>query len=93
MHFEHSGEIWRDFPQLVAGVLFAEGITAGVSSGYRAATFTAVASRSLLSPSRQLPLTATIRACSTRSVRSCARPGALPGRWASKLKAFNLAGP
>jgi DNA/RNA-binding domain of Phe-tRNA-synthetase-like protein len=43
MHFEHSGEIWRDFPQLVPGVLFAEGITAGVSAGSRAATFTAVA--------------------------------------------------
>ena len=43
MHFEHSGEIWRDFPQLVPGVLFAEGITAGVSAGSRAAAFTAVA--------------------------------------------------
>jgi DNA/RNA-binding domain of Phe-tRNA-synthetase-like protein len=43
MHFEHSGDIWRDFPQLVPGVLFAEGITAGVSAGSRAATFTAVA--------------------------------------------------
>jgi DNA/RNA-binding domain of Phe-tRNA-synthetase-like protein len=43
MHFGHSGEIWRDFPQLVPGVLFAEGITAGVSAGSRAATFTAVA--------------------------------------------------
>jgi DNA/RNA-binding domain of Phe-tRNA-synthetase-like protein len=43
MHFEHSGEIWRDFPQLVPGALFAEGITAGVSAGSRAATFTAVA--------------------------------------------------
>ena len=47
MHFEHSGEIWRDFPQLVPGVLFAEGITAGVSAGSRAATFTAVARSSM----------------------------------------------
>jgi len=43
MHFEHSGEIWRDFHQLVPGVLFAEGITAQVSAEPRAATFTAVA--------------------------------------------------
>lgn len=43
MHFEHSGGIWRDFPQLVPGILFAEGITAGVSRGSRAAKFTAAA--------------------------------------------------
>jgi DNA/RNA-binding domain of Phe-tRNA-synthetase-like protein len=43
MHFEHSGEIWRDFPQLVPGVLFADGITAGTAAGSHAATFTAVA--------------------------------------------------
>jgi DNA/RNA-binding domain of Phe-tRNA-synthetase-like protein len=56
MHFEHSGEIWRDFPQLVPGVLFAEGITAGVSAGSRAATFTAVArSRLAKSAEGELP--------------------------------------
>jgi DNA/RNA-binding domain of Phe-tRNA-synthetase-like protein len=43
MYFEHSGEIWRDFPQLVPGVLFADGITAGVSAESRAATFAAAA--------------------------------------------------
>src|SRR5262245_8069856 len=43
MYFEHSGEIWRDFPQLIPGVLFAEGITAVVSAGSRTAKFTAVA--------------------------------------------------
>jgi DNA/RNA-binding domain of Phe-tRNA-synthetase-like protein len=28
MHFQHSDELWRDFPALVPGVLCAEGITA-----------------------------------------------------------------
>jgi DNA/RNA-binding domain of Phe-tRNA-synthetase-like protein len=27
MHFQHSSDIWRDFPALVPGVLYAEGIT------------------------------------------------------------------
>jgi DNA/RNA-binding domain of Phe-tRNA-synthetase-like protein len=43
MHFQHSGDIWRDFPSLAAGVLYAEGITGGVSVGDRAEEFTAVA--------------------------------------------------
>jgi DNA/RNA-binding domain of Phe-tRNA-synthetase-like protein len=28
MHFQHDAAIWRDFPALVPGVLYAEGITA-----------------------------------------------------------------
>jgi DNA/RNA-binding domain of Phe-tRNA-synthetase-like protein len=28
MHFSHSDEVWRDFPELVPGVLWTEGITA-----------------------------------------------------------------
>jgi DNA/RNA-binding domain of Phe-tRNA-synthetase-like protein len=28
MRFQHSGDIWRDFPQLVPGALYLEGITA-----------------------------------------------------------------
>jgi DNA/RNA-binding domain of Phe-tRNA-synthetase-like protein len=28
MHFQHSVQLWRDFPALVPGVLYAEGITA-----------------------------------------------------------------
>ena len=28
MYFQHSAELWRDFPQLVPGVLYVEGITA-----------------------------------------------------------------
>src|SRR5215510_158101 len=56
MHFEHSGEIWRDFPQLVPGVLFAEGITAHAAAGSRAAMFTAVArSRLAQVPEGELP--------------------------------------
>ena len=43
MHFEHSGEIWRDFPELVPGVLFADGLSASAVTGDRAARFTAVA--------------------------------------------------
>lgn len=27
MHFQHAGEIWRDFPRLVPGVLSVSGIT------------------------------------------------------------------
>src|SRR2546430_985375 len=29
MHFQHDAALWRDFPALVPGVLYAEGITAG----------------------------------------------------------------
>jgi DNA/RNA-binding domain of Phe-tRNA-synthetase-like protein len=30
VHFRHSDEIWRDYPELAAGVLFADGITSDV---------------------------------------------------------------
>lgn len=43
MDFQHSGEIWRAFPELVPGVVFADGITHGVQVGDRAARFTAIA--------------------------------------------------
>lgn len=56
MHFEHSGEIWHDFPELVAGVAFAGGITPGVSAGSRAAKFIAAArSRLAKGPESELP--------------------------------------
>jgi DNA/RNA-binding domain of Phe-tRNA-synthetase-like protein len=32
MHFQHSAAVWRDFPALVPGVLYAEGITGGVTA-------------------------------------------------------------
>jgi DNA/RNA-binding domain of Phe-tRNA-synthetase-like protein len=41
--FQHSGEIWRDFPELVAGIVFAGGITHDVAADDRAARFTAIA--------------------------------------------------
>ena len=31
MYIQHSPAIWRDYPELVAGAIFAKGITAGVS--------------------------------------------------------------
>lgn len=43
MDFQHSAEIWRDFPELVPGVVFADGITHDVPAGDRAARFTAIA--------------------------------------------------
>ena len=43
MDFRHSGEIWRDFPALVPGAIFADGITHDVPAGDGAARFTAIA--------------------------------------------------
>ena len=40
MDFRHSGEIWRDFPELVPGVVFADGITGDVAVSDRVARFT-----------------------------------------------------
>src|SRR5499427_3643387 len=56
MHFQHSGEIWRDFPGLVAGALFADGITADVSVAAHTAKFTAAAASRLAAvPESDLP--------------------------------------
>jgi DNA/RNA-binding domain of Phe-tRNA-synthetase-like protein len=56
MHFEHADQIWRDFPELVPGVLFAEGLGPGVSVDDRTAKFTAVAESRLASASEsELP--------------------------------------
>ena len=33
MYFQHNAALWRDFPALVPGVLYAEGITAGAAPG------------------------------------------------------------
>jgi DNA/RNA-binding domain of Phe-tRNA-synthetase-like protein len=43
VYFKHSSAMWRDFPELVPGVLFAEGITADVSVADRVGAFHAVA--------------------------------------------------
>ena len=40
MYFEHDAAIWRQFPALVPGVLYVEGITPGVDAGTRVAAFT-----------------------------------------------------
>src|SRR6266581_1722178 len=56
MHFEHSGEIWSDFPELVPGVMFAAGITADAPVARRTDKFTAVAkSRLAESAEGELP--------------------------------------
>jgi DNA/RNA-binding domain of Phe-tRNA-synthetase-like protein len=43
VYFQHSSDMWRDFPELVPGVLFAEGITGDVSVAGRVGPFNAVA--------------------------------------------------
>ena len=43
MDFQHSEEIWRDFPELVPGVVFADGIKHDVPAGDRVARFTDIA--------------------------------------------------
>jgi DNA/RNA-binding domain of Phe-tRNA-synthetase-like protein len=56
MDFQHSSEIWRDFPELVPGVVFASGITHEVAAGDRVAKFTAIASSRLArEPESELP--------------------------------------
>jgi DNA/RNA-binding domain of Phe-tRNA-synthetase-like protein len=54
--FQHSSEIWHDFPELVPGVVFATGVTSDVAAGDRVAKFTAVASSRLeREPESELP--------------------------------------
>jgi DNA/RNA-binding domain of Phe-tRNA-synthetase-like protein len=71
MHFQHSSEIWRDFPELVPGVLFAEGITTDVSVDHRLTKFTAVAQSRLAAASEgELPeIQAWRRAFSTMGLK------------------------
>jgi DNA/RNA-binding domain of Phe-tRNA-synthetase-like protein len=47
MYFEHSPQIWLDFPGLVPGALFAEGITSDVEVGANASAFTTAAAARL----------------------------------------------
>jgi len=51
MHFRHSNEIWKDFPELVPGVLLAEGISKDVSIGPRLIRFNAIAEARLATSS------------------------------------------
>jgi DNA/RNA-binding domain of Phe-tRNA-synthetase-like protein len=56
MHFQHSGDIWREFPALVPGVLYAEGIDREVDVGARADRFAAAAKARLADgPEGELP--------------------------------------
>jgi DNA/RNA-binding domain of Phe-tRNA-synthetase-like protein len=43
MDFQHSARIWGEFPELVPGIVFADGITDDVAAGDRVARFTAIA--------------------------------------------------
>lgn len=43
MHFQHAPEIWSDFPELAAGVLAVDGITADVTVNERVAAYQRVA--------------------------------------------------
>ena len=56
MYFQHSRDIWRDFPALVPGILYVEGITPDVPAGSRADGHAAVAkSRLAESAESELP--------------------------------------
>jgi DNA/RNA-binding domain of Phe-tRNA-synthetase-like protein len=56
MHFRHSNEIWREFPELAAGAVFAEGIRKDVSVGLRIEEFQAVAAARLaMTPESEFP--------------------------------------
>jgi len=47
MHFCHADGIWRDYPELVPGVLFAQGIRPDAVVGAQVARFTALAEERL----------------------------------------------
>jgi DNA/RNA-binding domain of Phe-tRNA-synthetase-like protein len=56
MYFQHSSEIWQDFPELVPGVLFATGITRDVSVDRQVDEFNAIVeSRLVTSTPGELP--------------------------------------
>ncbi|MBJ7596846.1 MAG: hypothetical protein DLM67_11360 [Candidatus Nephthysia bennettiae] len=56
MHFQESSAIWADFPELVAGVLSAQGITSDVSVDRQVARFNAIAQERLATSSEgELP--------------------------------------
>lgn len=56
MYFRHAPEIWRDYPELVPGVLYANGITADVSVDARLEPFISIARERLdASPESEFP--------------------------------------
>lgn len=56
MYFRHSKEIWNEFPELAAGVIFAESISKDVSVGLRIEGFQAAATARLaMGPESEFP--------------------------------------
>ncbi|MDL2397424.1 B3/B4 domain-containing protein [Rhizobium mayense] len=56
MYFRHSNEMWNEFPDLVPGALFVEGVTADVVVADRVGKFHAIAEERLASSSEgELP--------------------------------------
>ncbi|MGV1789213.1 B3/B4 domain-containing protein [Rhizobium sp. A37_96] len=56
MFFRHSNEMWAEFPELVAGTLFAEGITSTVDAAARVAGYHAAAAERLAQgPESEMP--------------------------------------
>ncbi|MFC4014823.1 B3/4 domain-containing protein [Nonomuraea purpurea] len=47
MRFQHSDDMWRDFPELVPGVIFAKGVSADVSVSGQVARFAEIAAKRL----------------------------------------------
>ncbi|HEX4817895.1 MAG TPA: phenylalanine--tRNA ligase beta subunit-related protein [Nonomuraea sp.] len=56
MRFQHSADIWRDFPELVPGAIVARGVTAGVSVDDRIRPYAELAAKRLADgPEGELP--------------------------------------
>jgi DNA/RNA-binding domain of Phe-tRNA-synthetase-like protein len=53
VHFQHSGDLWRDFPHLVPAVVYVRGITPDADSGPAADRFAAVAKSRLAAVSAE----------------------------------------
>jgi len=67
MHFCHSSEIWRSFPELVASALFVQGISKGASVARQIAAFGTIAESRLAAGSEgQLPEIAAWRSAFSR---------------------------
>jgi DNA/RNA-binding domain of Phe-tRNA-synthetase-like protein len=67
MHFCHSSEIWNNFPELVAGVLFVRGISKDASVARQIATFSGIAELRLATKSEgELPEIAAWRGAFSR---------------------------
>ncbi len=82
MYFRHSDEIWTAFPELVPGVLVADGITGDVSVADRVGRFNAVAEKRLAGGSEsELPEIQAWR-------RAFSRMGLEPTRYRSAAEAL-----